>query len=120
MISVARSADLGPAAYAGVQPTGNRSTLEVTIPPLPAGHELVNVYIFNDCNGTKPKPLGAVSSVKFKDACDSTNFIWRDTVTKIMQWQLVTPNTKTGSDLLSIFHPEGYKYGFTEADVNRK
>ena len=120
MISVARSADIGPPELSGVEPTGNRSTLEVTIPALPDGKELVNVYLWNDCKGTEGKPLGAVSNFKFRDKCDSTNFMWKNKGEKMLHWQLIKRNSKPGGDLKSIKDEEGnHKYGFVDADVNK-
>lgn len=120
-ISVARSAETGPPELSGVEPSGNRSTLEVTIPALPDGNELVNVWRWNDCKGTPGKPLGAVQNFKLQDKCDSFNYLWKKKGESMLHWQLIKRNTKAGGDLKSIKDEEGnHKYGFADADVNRK
>lgn len=120
-VNVARSADIGPPEYAGVDPSGNRDTLEITIPALPDGKELVNVYLWNDCKGTPGKPLGAVHGYKFRDKCDSSNFLWKNKGETTLHWQLIRRQSKPGGELKSIPDEDGnYKYGFIDADVNRK
>lgn len=106
-----------PPKHAGIEPTGNEATREVTIPKMPVG-KLLNVVVWNDCNRTKAKYLGSVQSLTLK-TCDSCSFIWEDS-DATQPWQLVTPTTKPGGDLQAIYHPEGWKYGFKDADVNKK
>jgi hypothetical protein len=102
--------------YAGVEPTGDANG-NVSIPALPNG-SVVQVWLWNDCTGTKGVQLGSVHSFQLPDSCSSFSFEWIDRQEN-KYWQLVTEKTKPGGALRAIYHAEGFKYGLPAADVNR-
>lgn len=75
--------------FVNVQPTCD-SGGNVTIPTMPSGATLVNVEIYDDVNGTKPKQLGAVSAFRLEPG-QGFNFLWKDS--EGTWFQMITPST---------------------------
>ena len=101
---VAALAFAGPAqadpAYVPVTPYMNGNTC--VIPALPAGAKLLNVQLYNDRTGMKPKNLGAVSQFALRPG-EGFNFTWEgrepnDGKTGIW-WQFIGPRSVAGAGL---------------------
>jgi hypothetical protein len=68
----------------------------VTIPTLPSGATLANVWKYDDVNGTPPEDLGAVSTFNLKPG-QGFNFEYTDS--QGTWFQLITPQSKAGNGL---------------------
>lgn len=69
----------------------------VTIEDFPQGATLVNVHVWNDCEGSPQRELGPKKSFKLKP-CDGFNFLWKDSGGQVW-YQLITPNSPAGGSL---------------------
>lgn len=82
---------------------------DVTIPAMPKGSKLVNIWIYNDTEGAEPKSLGAVSKFKLYPG-EGFNFTWEDS--KGTWFQMITPYSVAEGLATDCSSPEGCKYLF--------
>lgn len=72
------------------------------IPLLPAGAKMLNVQLYNDFTGMRPKNLGPVSRFPLKPG-EGFNFTWEgkepNDGRQGTYWQLITPRTVPGAGL---------------------
>jgi hypothetical protein len=82
--------------FVSVQPTCDTGG-NVSIPAMPSGATLVNVEVYDDVNGSKPKPLGPKSSFRLEPG-QGFNFLWSDA--SGTYFQMITPQSKAPVGLM--------------------
>lgn len=105
--------------------TPERDGNEVVLSAFPPGTKLLNVQVYNDTTGMRPKNLGPVSRFPLKPD-EGFNFTWEGKnayqelppaeVRDGKQWQLVTPRSKVGKGLKTVCFTGGKdcKYEWSE------
>lgn len=79
----------------------------VIIPTLPTGATLLNVFVYDDVQGTLPKSLGPVFKFKLK-ADQGFNFFWKD---QSGNWfQMITPVSVARGLVTDCSNSGGCKY----------
>lgn len=89
----------------------------VTIPPLPAGTTFLNVEIYDDVRGIKPRMIGPVSTFQLEEGA-SFNFLWKDSEDCVW-YQMITPYSKVPGLLTDCSDPRGCKYTY-EGSMSKK
>lgn len=85
-------------AYAAVTPRMDGN--ECVIPSLPNGAKLLNVQLYNDSTGARPKNLGPVNRFPLKPG-EGFNFTWEGGREGVV-WQLITPRSVAGHGLRTV------------------
>ncbi len=88
-------------------PSYCQSNGNVTIPPLPTGCKLLNVFIFDDVRGTT-KSFGPVRHFQLKPG-QGFNFTWKDATGNIW-WQMITPRSVAKGLVIDCTDSRGCKY----------
>jgi hypothetical protein len=90
IVAFANVSNAAPAAKLVNAQVSCDSNGNVTIGAMPDIAKLVDVEIYDDVNGTKPKRIGAVNSFKLEHG-QGFNFLWSDS--SGVHYQMITPQT---------------------------